>query len=168
MVGKEFKKVLPLGINILSVLNFLAGAIIFISVFALGFFGLAEGGFGLTLTGVLLLLSIIPIFIGIGLRKGKKWARITEIVISIMAIFWALYSMASLALITPEEYLEDLIYSAQNIGVDPSYYNIDLAKQSIKKGLINNILSLIPEGLILWYLGFNKNAKSFFSKTQKA
>ena len=87
-------KQIPTGVKTIAVLHYIAAAV-YILIGVAVFFGksiiteLSVGGFSATASVVFYIIAIfmisigvLDIFIGMGLWKGKNWARITAIVLS--------------------------------------------------------------------------------------
>ena len=100
-------KEVPTGVKIISVLQYIIGS--FGIIFGLmyiqdayqwGFstndlFGLL-GILGLVLGIIMLILGILRIFIGRGLWKARRWARIAVIVITIIEVLFLIYFLTYL------------------------------------------------------------------------
>ena len=97
----------PTGITIISVLMILGGIILLFTGIAPLFFGTlisidssdsstSELGLLVTIGGLILVgLGIASFIVSWGLLKGKRWARIITLIISIIAIIFAIVSLAS-------------------------------------------------------------------------
>ena len=108
-VKKNLLKKRPVGVWIVSILHWLIAAIIVISSLIsyfsvknqLDFLGSFMGGFASSGTSALVLIfpfliSLIPIFVGLAIFKGKKDARILAIVIGLLGSLLLIYSLFSL------------------------------------------------------------------------
>ncbi len=89
------------------------------------------------------LVFIILISLAYSLWKNYNWSRISVIIFSLLGII---------------SYIPYMIYLTQ-----PIFYDKPEVMEVIPR-IIGTMIYL----LILWCLGFNKNAKAFFSKNQKA
>lgn len=132
-------KQMPTGVKVISVLYYigaafaLIGGILLIAggglmgslIEELGVFALF-GGLFLVLGVIFIGLAILSFFIGRGLWKGQKWARIIAIIFAILGVLGAISSL---------------------IGGE----------------WVSGIINLIIQGLIGYYLLFNKAAKEAFS-----
>ena len=97
----------PTGITIISVLMILGGIILLFTGIAPLFFGTLisidssdsstrELGLLVTIGGLILVgLGIASFIVSWGLLKGKRWARIITLIISIIAIIFAIVSLVS-------------------------------------------------------------------------
>ena len=103
------RKEVPVGVKIISILYYI-GAVFMILIGLIFIFGaslvsslfennpeIAEAGAGvLVIIGIIVLLfGALFIFLGIKLWKGKNWARIVPIVISILGVLMELLSLVS-------------------------------------------------------------------------
>lgn len=112
VVKKSKKKdmLIPLGVKIISILNYCLAVIMLLAAIALLFLGTTvlavlnieeslgiEGTVGFAILGGLslffLLLAVLGFFIGRGLWKGQNWARIVVIVFAVLGIFTGLGSL---------------------------------------------------------------------------
>jgi hypothetical protein len=98
----------PTGITIISVLMIIGGIILLFTGIAPLFLGplisiesssdyeISELGMLITIGGLVLVgLGIASFIVSWGLLKGKKWARTITLIISIIAIIFAIISLAS-------------------------------------------------------------------------
>ncbi|MDP1695946.1 MAG: hypothetical protein Q8L29_03465 [archaeon] len=136
---KEIKKNAPLGVKIISILNYISGGIailaglLFIAL-ALINYPLIADKIGSSISSViitvisifLIIVGLIAYFIAKGMWRGQEWARITQIILSIIFGFSAL--------------------------------------TSVMKGMWSNIFGLAINFAIAGYLLFNKRAKRFFKQ----
>lgn len=136
---KEIKKNAPLGVKIISILNYIGAGLsilaglLFILLALTSYQTLADklgGSIGsiiiVTISIFLIIIGLIAYFIARGLWRGLEWARITQIVLSIVFGFTSL--------------------------------------TNITKGLGNNLLGMIVNFAIAGYLLFNERAKRFFKQ----
>lgn len=102
MTNPEIKNQnLPLGVKIIAVLYSIAGYLAVLAGIAFSIGGgiimgnIALGGISLIIFGiVLLMLGLLGIFIGRGLWKSKKWARIVALIFSTVAFIQAAFSVS--------------------------------------------------------------------------
>jgi hypothetical protein len=139
------KKTAPLGVKIISILNWIGAVSLLLGAFVVmvpGFLTMMSGEEGAMLTGIILVvLGLMWVVFGIfvmviarGLWKGKNWTRITEIVLGglgILNAFWTLISPRGDKLITT---------------------------------IIISVGILLVNGIIVAYLMFNNKVKTFFKK----
>ena len=139
------KKTAPLGVKIISILNWIGAVSLLLGAFVVmvpGFLTMMSGEEGAMLTGIILVvLGLMWVVFGIfvmviarGLWKGKNWTRITEIVLGglgILNAFWTLISPRGDKLITT---------------------------------IIISVGILLVDGIIVAYLMFNNKVKTFFKK----
>ncbi len=98
----------PTGITIISVLMIIGGIILLftgitplflgplISIESSSDYAISELGMLITIGGLVLVgLGIASFIVSWGLLKGKKWARTITLIISIIAIIFAIISLAS-------------------------------------------------------------------------
>ena len=96
----------PTGITVISVLMIIGGIILLFTGITPLFFGTlisiasdsstSELGFLITIGGLVLVgLGIASLIVSWGLLKGKRWARTITLIISIIAIIFAIISLAS-------------------------------------------------------------------------
>ena len=135
---KVVKKEMPLGVKILSILGYMAAALmlllaILMFVGSAGSLvsnvpGLALLGTSLFVVGgiILLALAALEFFIARGLWKGQNWARIVVLIFTGLSILGGVVGMAG-----------------GEIG--------------------SNIVSLVINLLIGWYLLFKANVKAYFA-----
>ena len=136
-------KEIPVGIKVISILNFIVGAVqavLGVLVLALGSFGLSifysaapsstyleSLSYVVVLVGVgLLLFSALYIGVGIGLWRGKAWARITQMILLILGFIGSVYSLI------------------------------------VGKFIILNLLNLLIVSIIFWYVCCSKEVRSVF------
>jgi len=128
-------KVMPLGIRVISVLNYINALFLIIAGVVLLWYGLSGQTIdvdGLTSGAVIvggvvfIALSILSFYIARGLWKGQNWARVTEAVLGIVAIV---------------------------SGVMNAFQNVDL---------VSNIIGIVLNGVIVGYLLLNENVKKAF------
>jgi len=136
-IKKEYKKNAPVGVKIISVLNYINSAlsvivgVLFILLILINYdtvISELEDNLGVWVT---ILLSLFLIAVGViafliarGLWNGKEWARITQIILSAAFAVIAIINL---------------------IG-----------------GEWSSVLSLAVNGLIAGYLSLNKKVKEFF------
>jgi hypothetical protein len=165
------KRNIPLGVKILSILNYVSAAFgLLLSLFFLlmGIYFISNPAiikdieaasiasstplpFPATSLAIifivfaifLLILTVLSFFIGRGLWKGQNWARIAEIVFSVLGIVSGIFSLIS-----------DLV----NMFTNPSGIT------NILTNIATTIVSLAINLLIVGYLLLNQEAKRFFEK----
>jgi len=100
-------KIVPTGVKIISVLSYIGAVILFISGIALligaGFVGsllaaiplIETLGAGLFVAGGIIMIGfgVLFFFIGRGLWKGRRWARIVVIVFAFLGVLMSIISM---------------------------------------------------------------------------
>jgi hypothetical protein len=138
VVEEVVNKKVPVGVQVISVLYYIAAALSLIA--GIAFIAganyiitlipeLTTAGIGaelfIALGIILIIMSVLVLFIGIGLWKLKPWARIVAVIISILGIVLAIYSM-------------------------------------IKGFMWGDIVKLVIHGLIVWYLIYNKESVRAF------
>ena len=101
------KKIIPTGVKIIAILNYigagflalfgllsLIGAGMFASVLSeIPLLGMLGGGLFIVASIILIALAVLLFFIGRGLWKGQKWARIIEIFSAAVGIIMTLVSI---------------------------------------------------------------------------
>ena len=124
-------KNIPTGIKVISILYYIAAAIVVIlGILTLVGAGDVIGivmlfGGGVAMGIILIAIAILCFFIGRGLWKGQNWARIVALIISSLGALGAIMSLVG--------------------------------------GNFSGIAGLIIHGIIVWYVGFNKDVKAAFS-----
>lgn len=99
----------PVGVKIIAVLNYIGAVILLLAgiaiLFGVGSLGRLEysgaipgigtwvAGLGIVLAIILIALAVLCFFIGRGLWKGQNWARILEIVFSVIGLILAIIGM---------------------------------------------------------------------------
>lgn len=95
-------KNMPVGVKILAVLAYIGAVLALLAGIAM-FFGSAVfvtylGAFaGLTVVAgiIMIAFAVLYFFIGRGLWKGQNWARIVAIILSVLGLISALFSIAT-------------------------------------------------------------------------
>ena len=133
-------KQVPLGVKIITVFLYLFGVLLTLS----GFFGAFIGNFvngppgvdslGFYLMILLIVIGVLCFFVGRNLGKGKRWARIVAIIISIPGFILSIMDLAI------------------NFQLDITSLN----------SLFPTLLFPIPSAVAFFYLLLNKKAKEFF------
>ena len=164
-IKRNIRKHVPLGIRIISILNYIAAVIcLLLSIFFV-FLGvvfltdksiiqsLKSAGFPFPTTylapimiviAILMLVgAVLSFFIGRGLWKGQNWARIVEIVFSAIGIVIGIISLAS--------ELFDMFSNPTGIA-------------NMLSNFVTNLLGLLINALVAGYLIINHEAKRFFEK----
>ena len=137
-MAKKEQKEIPLGVKIISVLNYV-NAVLSVLI-GLLFIILALTNYNITIpeTGeqvstiaivvlsvLLIIVGVISFFIGRGLWKGQNWARITSIILSAIGVVFAAASLTT--------------------------------------GGLSNAFGLVINVIVAGYLAFNKKVKKAFS-----
>jgi uncharacterized membrane protein (UPF0136 family) len=98
----------PTGVTIVAILNILGGISMFVFV-ALAVIGASvspaldevdDGGFILTVLGILIALGIIYFVVAYGLLKGKPWAWTVAVILSIISIVLNVISIGTYSILT--------------------------------------------------------------------
>lgn len=163
MIKKEMKKEIPVLVKIMSIFDYIYGGLL--SLYGLLFLGLGAAAFSIIeylvvspesaelssislslgtivlIGGILVLcLGILLIFTGVGLWKGRNWARISQIVLSFVAITFliiiSIINFVVFKIISPEVVIGTIMGGGVNI---------------------------IVLGAIAFYLLLNKKVKEVFS-----
>ena len=160
----------PLGVTIIAILAIIGGILLIFGGLSLLAFGVlftaitfedqqqlqpqevAElqpltqffGSFGIAIGAIILAVGIGYLVVSYGLLKGKGWAWIVTVILTIIAIVTQVTSVIS------------------NSVLSQSFTN-DLA--AIVPGLIAHIVGIAINGVILYYL-YRPNVKAYFGKTQ--
>jgi hypothetical protein len=102
------------------------------------------GGVGIALGAIVLAVGIGYLVVSYGLLKGKGWAWITTVILTIIAIAVQIVS-----------------------GVTASMFNASFIDDtnSFATGIIAQIVGIAINGVILYYL-YRPNVKAFFGKSQ--
>jgi len=144
-ISKEISKNIPEGVRVISVISFVLVGILLLAGIGFVNFGesfskmadadkatLAQQGISLpgssTLVSIGILFLIIGVlfyFVGRDLLCGKKWAMMVIVILSIIFLILALWSLI--------------------------------------QGRFSSIISVVIEGLIIWYLIIRKETKTFFN-----
>ncbi len=97
----------PVGVKIIAVLNYIAAVILLLGAIGLLFgagalsdifasvpvIGAWASGLFIVLAIIFLALAVLAFFVGRGLWKGQNWARILEIVFSVIGLILAIIGM---------------------------------------------------------------------------
>lgn len=115
-------KSVPIGVKIIAILNYIGAgfAFLFGILFILGggamasaipLLGLLGAGFFIAAGVILLGLGILSLFIGLGLWKLKKWARIVAIIFAVLGVIGAIAGMigGSIVSLIPSLVIEGVI-----------------------------------------------------------
>ena len=102
------------------------------------------GGVGIAIGAIVLAVGIGYLVVSYGLLKGKGWAWITTVILTIIAIAVQIVS-----------------------GVTASMFNASFIDDtnSFATGIIAQIVGIAIDGVILYYL-YRPNVKAFFGKSQ--
>ncbi|GIU68746.1 MAG: hypothetical protein KatS3mg001_596 [Candidatus Pacearchaeota archaeon] len=119
--GLVNEKVVPTGVKIIAVLYYI-GAVILIVFGLLPLFAIGREAIALTL-GIIILpalimlgLGIFSFFIGRGLWKGRNWARIIAIIVSVLGAITGILGVAIGAILMfPSSLTTSLISIAINV-----------------------------------------------------
>jgi len=136
----------PVGVSILSILFFIGAAIVVIIggmiIMLLGsyikYINLSSPWIML-IAGIFAGFFLLFFFIGRGLWKGQNWARITSIVFSCISLIISIFSVFSMRVLG---------------GIFGSFGYL---------GYLGILPNFVINGLIIWYLGFNKQIKNYFN-----
>lgn len=100
---KKTAKTIPIGVKAISIIYWITSFLLILGGISLMFGGrdliaaypaLAPvSGFLIIFAVIFIAIAILEIFVGIGLWKGRKWALITAIVLSILGIVFGLLGM---------------------------------------------------------------------------
>jgi hypothetical protein len=102
------------------------------------------GSFGLAIGAIILAVGIGYLVVSYGLLKGKKWAWITTVILTIIAIVIQVASVISSSMLT------------QSLTNDPA---------AIVSGIAAQIVSIAINGVILYYL-YRPNVKAYFGRSK--
>ena len=130
---------MPLGVRIIAILYWIGAAFCAIGgllmlvgsgfiaalVSQIPVIGVLGPSFFIALGLFALALAVVNTWVGIGLWKGRNWARIVALVFACLGLANQLFSLGN--------------------------------------GKSSGIITLIIHGVIIWYLGFNKDIKKAFS-----
>jgi hypothetical protein len=160
----------PLGVTIIAILAIIGGILLIFGGLSLLAFGalftaitfedqqqlqsreVAElqpltqffGSFGIAIGAIILAVGIGYLVVSYGLLKGKGWAWIVTVILTIIAIVIQVTSVISNSVLS------------QSLTNDLS---------AIVPGLIAHIVGIAINGVILYYL-YRPNVKAYFGKTQ--
>ncbi len=107
----------PTGVTIVAILNILGGIFMFIFV-ALAVIGSSvspsldedvDGGFVLTVLGILIALGIVYFVVAYGLLKGGAWAWTAAVILSIISIILNVISIGTFSILTIVNIILDAI-----------------------------------------------------------
>ena len=152
MVKTNIAKEVPVGVKVIAVFDLvLAGLDIILGLFSLFMILWLSYGFGSGVSWLLWVLipqvislgiSVLFIFVGIGLWKARNWARITQIVFSVLGLLYGIFSIIS------------AVTMIVNFG--------ESALFMVMYSLIIGVFVLAINGLIGSYLLFSKSVKEAF------
>jgi uncharacterized ion transporter superfamily protein YfcC len=102
------------------------------------------GGVGIAIGAVVLAVGVGYLIVSYGLLKGKEWAWIITVILTIIAIVVQIISGITASMFN-ESFIDDT--------------------NSFVTGIIAQIVGIAIDGVILYYL-YRPNVKAFFDKSQ--
>lgn len=102
------------------------------------------GSFGIAVGAIILAVGVGYLVVSYGLLKGKGWARIVAVVLTIVAIVVQLAGVISSSVLS------------QSLPSD---------LEALASGIFTHIIGLAINGVILYYL-YRPNVKEYFAKAQ--
>lgn len=153
---KNFQEV-PIGVKIISVLYYISAAIGLIGSIGLFIsFARSTSNYNFVIAAIFLLgFSILFFFVGRGLWRGKDWARIVTITISILEIIVVIIAIVVLSNLSKQLIHANDISSLGNIQNIVDIFDIS-------KFIPKAIITIAINAFIAGYLLFNKKVKEAF------